>query len=131
MTHGGRSGCNFTGKSLPDFTDINFCVNGSSPEGPLRPSFTTLQTQNHGAYANPALNTSVIELVLLCSACQNLLFCAFLVKPAATEELHLQTGPDRQMDLRWEDPAGDVPGHCLEYEVEHSQEGADAEEILV
>ncbi|XP_077361291.1 interleukin-13 receptor subunit alpha-2 isoform X2 [Festucalex cinctus] len=46
-TNGVRSGCDFTGKPLPDFTDVNICVNGSSPEGPLRPKYTSLQIQNY------------------------------------------------------------------------------------
>lgn len=48
MSGGARRGCNFTESSLPDFTDINLCVNGSSPEGPLRPKFMSVQIQNHG-----------------------------------------------------------------------------------
>ncbi|XP_072231888.1 interleukin-13 receptor subunit alpha-2 isoform X2 [Leuresthes tenuis] len=96
VSGGVRSGCNFTEKSLPLFTDINFCVNGSSLEGNLKPTFISLQIQNH-------------------------------VKAAATEVLHLQAGPDRQLELDWEEPAGNVPGHCLEWEVEHSQEGPDGE----
>ncbi|XP_044077299.1 interleukin-13 receptor subunit alpha-2 isoform X2 [Siniperca chuatsi] len=98
-----RSGCDFTGMSLPDFTDINFCVNGSSPEGPLKPTYISLQIQNH-------------------------------VKPETTEKLHLQTGPDLQLELHWDHPVGRVPGHCLEWEVEHLQEGPDgkiaSEQIL-
>ncbi|KAF3705983.1 Interleukin-13 receptor subunit alpha-2 [Channa argus] len=89
-----RSGCNFTGKSLPDFTDINFCVNGSSREGPLKPTFISLQTQNQ-------------------------------VKPGPTDNLYLQTGSDRQLEILWDNSAGGVPGECLEWEVEHSQEGPD------
>ncbi|KAM4545107.1 interleukin-13 receptor subunit alpha-2 isoform 2-T2 [Odontesthes bonariensis] len=96
MAGGVRSGCTFSEKSLPLFTDINFCVNGSSLEGHLKPTFITLQIQNH-------------------------------VKAAATEVLHLRAGPDRQLELTWEEPAGNVPGHCLEWEVEHSQEGPDGE----
>ncbi|XP_041657002.1 interleukin-13 receptor subunit alpha-2 isoform X2 [Cheilinus undulatus] len=46
-SNGYRSGCNFTGISLPDFTDIIICVNGSSPEGLLKPTYTSLQIQNH------------------------------------------------------------------------------------
>lgn len=42
-----RRGCNFTEKPFPDFTDINFCVNGSSPQGPLKQTFISLQIQNH------------------------------------------------------------------------------------
>ncbi|XP_069002648.1 interleukin-13 receptor subunit alpha-2 isoform X1 [Embiotoca jacksoni] len=91
LSSGFRSGCNFSGNSLPEFTDINFCVNGSSPEGPLKPTFVSLQIQNH-------------------------------VKPEITEKLHLQSGPDTQLELHWESPAGKVPEHCLEWEVEHSQE---------
>lgn len=48
ILNGVRSGCNFTGITLPDFTDINFCLNGSSPRGPLKPTFISLQIQNHG-----------------------------------------------------------------------------------
>ncbi|KAM3869215.1 interleukin-13 receptor subunit alpha-2 [Diretmus argenteus] len=47
ISNGVRSGCNFTRKHLPDFTVINFCVNGSSAMGPLRPTFYSLQIQNH------------------------------------------------------------------------------------
>ncbi|XP_061659485.1 interleukin-13 receptor subunit alpha-2 [Syngnathoides biaculeatus] len=42
-----RTGCNLTGKRFPDFTDVNFCVNGSSPEGPLKPTYASLQIQNY------------------------------------------------------------------------------------
>ncbi|XP_061558152.1 interleukin-13 receptor subunit alpha-2 isoform X2 [Phycodurus eques] len=42
-----KSGCNFTGKHFPDFTDINFCVNGSSSEGPLMPTYACIQIQNY------------------------------------------------------------------------------------
>ncbi|KAL3042839.1 hypothetical protein OYC64_020711 [Pagothenia borchgrevinki] len=89
-----RSGCNFTESSLPEFTDINFCVNDSSTEGTLKPAFVSLQIQNQ-------------------------------VKPGTTEKLDLRTGPDAQLDLRWNSPAGRVPAHCLEWEVEHNQEGPD------
>lgn len=41
-----RSGCNFTWQSLPDFTYVNFCVNGSSTNGILRPAFLSVQIQN-------------------------------------------------------------------------------------
>uniref|UniRef100_A0A3Q3WUE0 Type I cytokine receptor cytokine-binding domain-containing protein n=1 Tax=Mola mola TaxID=94237 RepID=A0A3Q3WUE0_MOLML len=47
ISSGIRSGCNFTGMSLPDFTDINLCLNGSSPKGPLKPKYISLQIQNH------------------------------------------------------------------------------------
>ncbi|XP_010749420.2 interleukin-13 receptor subunit alpha-2 isoform X2 [Larimichthys crocea] len=92
MLGGVRSGCDFTDKPLPDFTDINFCVNGSSPDGLLRPSFFSLQIQNH-------------------------------VKPEPAQ-LHLHVEAD-QLQLRWERPAGRVPGHCLDWEVEQNQEGPD------
>ncbi|XP_074467402.1 interleukin-13 receptor subunit alpha-2 isoform X2 [Sebastes fasciatus] len=94
ISSGTRSGCNFTGKSLPEFTDINFCVNGSSPEGPLKASFISLQIQNH-------------------------------VKPETIEKLLLQTGPDAQLQLNWDGPVGRVPVSCLDWEVEHNQEGPD------
>ncbi|XP_029303181.1 interleukin-13 receptor subunit alpha-2 isoform X2 [Cottoperca gobio] len=99
LLSGTRSGCDFTGNSLPEFTHINFCVNGSSPEGPLKPIFISLQIQNH-------------------------------VKPETTEKLHLQKGPDAQLELHWDGPAGRVPGHCLEWEVERSQEGSDGKIAL-
>ncbi|XP_029376027.1 interleukin-13 receptor subunit alpha-2 isoform X2 [Echeneis naucrates] len=103
LSGGVRSGCNFTGRTLPDFTDINFCINGSSAKGLLEPAFTTLQIQNQ-------------------------------VKPGTTEKLHLQSRPDGQLEARWERPVGKVPGHCLEWEVEHSQESPDgkitSEQIL-
>ncbi|XP_071754283.2 interleukin-13 receptor subunit alpha-2 isoform X1 [Centroberyx gerrardi] len=98
IANGVRSGCNFTRKSLLDFIDINFCVNGSSPGGPLKPAFISLQIQNH-------------------------------VKPAVTETLHLQAGPDRQLELHWECPVGRVPKHCLEWEVERNQEGPDGNNL--
>ncbi|XP_008274437.1 interleukin-13 receptor subunit alpha-2 isoform X2 [Stegastes partitus] len=95
MVSGGvRRGCNFTGTSLPEFANIIFCVNGSSPEGPLKQTFVSLQIQN-------------------------------LMKPATTKKLHLQTCPDKKLQLQWERPNGKIPGHCLEWEVEHNQEGPD------
>ncbi|KAJ7996649.1 hypothetical protein DPEC_G00239230 [Dallia pectoralis] len=42
-----RIGCTFSGKSLPEFTDLNICVNSSSSRVPLRPAFFSLQVQNH------------------------------------------------------------------------------------
>ncbi|XP_059207174.1 interleukin-13 receptor subunit alpha-2 [Centropristis striata] len=94
ISSGTRIGCNFSEKSLPEFTDINFCVNGSSPEGPLKPTFTTLQIQNH-------------------------------VKPDAPEKLQLKTGLDAQLELHWDSPAGKIPEHCLEWEVDHKQQEPD------
>lgn len=44
------------------------------------------------------------------------------MKPAATEKLHLQVVADK-LELQWEDPEGPVPGQCLEWQVEHNQEG--------
>ncbi|KAM9846377.1 interleukin-13 receptor subunit alpha-2 [Aulostomus maculatus] len=100
LSNGVQTGCDFTGKPLPEFTDVSFCVNGSSPEGPLKPTYITLQIQNH-------------------------------VKPDTTGELHLQTGSDAQLELRWTNPAGRVPKHCLEWEVEHNQEGRSKKTILI
>nr|XP_020454678.1 interleukin-13 receptor subunit alpha-2-like isoform X2 [Monopterus albus] len=94
ISGGVRVGCNFTGTYLPDFTDINFCLNGSSREGTLKPTFISLQIQNH-------------------------------VKPGTTEKLHLKTVPDTQLEIHWEYPNEWIPGHCLEWEVEHNQEGPD------
>ncbi|XP_044227734.1 interleukin-13 receptor subunit alpha-2 isoform X1 [Thunnus albacares] len=99
ISNGVRSGCDFTGTPLPDFTDINLCVNGSSPEGPLKPTYISLQIQNH-------------------------------VKPETTEKLHLQTGPNTQMEINWEYSVGKIPGTCLEWEVEHNQEGPDGKMLL-
>ncbi|KAM3601516.1 uncharacterized protein V6R79_014057 [Siganus canaliculatus] len=96
ISNGVRSGCNFTEAPLPRFTDINLCVNGSSPVGPLKPAFISLQIQNN-------------------------------VKPAVTEKLSLQTGPDAQLGLHWECPAGGSLGHCLEWEVEHIHEVPEGE----
>lgn len=59
ISSGIRSGCRFPKSSLPVFTDINFCVNGSSSEGPLQPQFISLQIQNHGTHAgSPAFQSS-------------------------------------------------------------------------
>ncbi|XP_056141002.1 interleukin-13 receptor subunit alpha-2 [Lampris incognitus] len=99
VSNGVRHGCNFTWKSLPDFTDINFCVNGSSPEGPLLPAYLYLQIQNY-------------------------------VKPASTKKLYLQTDADKQLKLHWEDPDGRVPRHCLQWEVEHSQERTNGSHLV-
>ncbi|XP_075878216.1 interleukin-13 receptor subunit alpha-2 isoform X2 [Nelusetta ayraudi] len=66
MSGGARRGCNFTKSSLPDFTDINLCVNGSSPEGPLRPKFFSLQIQNHvKPETSEALHLQVVSDVQL------------------------------------------------------------------
>lgn len=65
ISDGVRSGCDFTETSLPDFTDINLCVNGSSFDGPLKPTFISLQTQNQGTcmfllWSNSTLHTEGI-----------------------------------------------------------------------
>ncbi|XP_077596909.1 interleukin-13 receptor subunit alpha-2 [Stigmatopora nigra] len=60
LTNGIRIGCSFTGKRLPEFTDVNFCVNGSSTECSLRPIYTTLQIQDRvkpGRANKPDLKT--------------------------------------------------------------------------
>lgn len=64
ISRGIRSGCRFTGTSLPLFTDINLCVNGSSPEGPLRPHLISLQIQNHGTYARTHARTLALRRVM-------------------------------------------------------------------
>uniref|UniRef100_A0A3Q2XBS2 Interleukin 13 receptor, alpha 2 n=1 Tax=Hippocampus comes TaxID=109280 RepID=A0A3Q2XBS2_HIPCM len=97
FTNGDRSGCNFTGKALPDFTDVNFCVNGSSPEGPLRPTYKSLQIQNY-------------------------------VKPDAANKPFLLPGVAR-IKLLWRKPDGKVPGHCLEWEVQHTNDGPQNESV--
>lgn len=53
------------------------------------------------------------------------LFVCIAVKPETTETLHLQAVSDMQLELHWDGPVGRVPAHCLEWEVEHSQEGPD------
>ncbi|XP_034034431.1 interleukin-13 receptor subunit alpha-2 [Thalassophryne amazonica] len=99
MSNGHRIGCNFTGKALPDFTDINVCVNGSSPQGPLKPTFFCVQIQNQ-------------------------------VKPDISEKVWLQKGPQSQLEVLWESPAGRIPGRCLEWEVEHNEMGSDKNILL-
>lgn len=42
-----------------------------------------------------------------------------------TDKLHLHVDPDAQLEIQWECPEGGVPGDCLEWEVEHNQEGPD------
>lgn len=53
------------------------------------------------------------------------------MKPETTEKLHLQTGPNTQMEINWEYSVGKIPGTCLEWEVEHNQEGPDGKMLLV
>uniref|UniRef100_A0A3P8WXI9 Interleukin 13 receptor, alpha 2 n=1 Tax=Cynoglossus semilaevis TaxID=244447 RepID=A0A3P8WXI9_CYNSE len=90
-TGGLRRGCNLTEKQLPDFTDINFCINGSIP-GKIRPTFFSLQIQNH-------------------------------VKPAKTKTLDLREIHDAQLLFKWVPPPGNVPVHCLEWQVEAGPQG--------
>uniref|UniRef100_A0A3Q2TBS7 Interleukin 13 receptor, alpha 2 n=1 Tax=Fundulus heteroclitus TaxID=8078 RepID=A0A3Q2TBS7_FUNHE len=94
LSGGVRKGCTFMGKPLPAFTDIYFCVNGSSPEGPLKPTFFSLQVQNQ-------------------------------VKASAPDKLSLQTSSDKQLELRWENPAWKLSVQCLEWEVRHHRVGAE------
>lgn len=49
----------------------------------------------------------------------------YAVKPETIEKLLLQTGPDAQLQLNWDGPVGRVPVSCLDWEVEHNQEGPD------
>lgn len=129
-----RKGCKFPDESLPLFTDINFCLNGTSSEGPLKPTFTSLQIQNHGKYNSRShvLNLT-FNLAELCVIGLNSLHAvtaidfffdlnAFTVKCAATDTPTLNPGQDT-LEIQWKNPKGKVPGHCLEYEVEHNQEG--------
>lgn len=47
------------------------------------------------------------------------------MKPETSEALHLQVVSDVQLKLHWDVPAGRVPAHCLEWEVEHTWEDDD------
>ncbi|XP_069002653.1 interleukin-13 receptor subunit alpha-2 isoform X4 [Embiotoca jacksoni] len=80
-----------TNNTMIQSTSYTELIQKPPSTGPLKPTFVSLQIQNH-------------------------------VKPEITEKLHLQSGPDTQLELHWESPAGKVPEHCLEWEVEHSQE---------
>ncbi|KAG8008157.1 Interleukin-13 receptor subunit alpha-2, partial [Nibea albiflora] len=121
MLNGVRSGCDLSDKLLPDFTDINFCVNGSSPDGLLKPIFSSLQTQNHGTMF--VFSRCFFSFWASLQAC-NLCLCVSAVKPEQTR-LHPPVKADGELQLQWDRPAGRVPGHCLEWEVEHNQEGPD------
>ncbi|XP_013862076.1 interleukin-13 receptor subunit alpha-2 [Austrofundulus limnaeus] len=99
LSGGVRSGCQFPRNSLAEFSDIIFCVNGSSSEGSLKPVFASLQIQNH-------------------------------IKPAAVEKMDLKTSSDEQLELLWENPVRILPGHCMEWEVEHSHERPDGNRTL-
>lgn len=80
MSKGFRSGCKFTGRSLPLFTDINICVNGSSPKGPLQAKFISLQIQNYSrnSFSPESSGKGIISVVL--SACH--CFCQYLSSQA-------------------------------------------------
>ncbi|KAL4659695.1 interleukin-13 receptor subunit alpha-2-like isoform X1, partial [Arapaima gigas] len=90
QSNGVRRGCRFPEDVLEEFTDFNICVNGSSAAGPLRPSFFTLQIQNH-------------------------------VKPAAIEGLSLDHLPNGNVVVEWSPSRGKIPDHCLEFEVESTE----------
>ncbi|KAK0138618.1 Interleukin-13 receptor subunit alpha-2 [Merluccius polli] len=92
--NGAHRGCNFTWNQLPDFSHISICVNSSAPSKASTPAYLYLKIQDH-------------------------------VKPAATEELSLKvvTDPEPQLQLTWGNPVGRIPGHCLQWEVEHSPGG--------
>lgn len=47
------------------------------------------------------------------------------MKPETTTKVNLQTGPGKRLEIQWESPAGNIPVHCLEWEVEHEQDGPD------
>lgn len=53
------------------------------------------------------------------------LFNVYAVKPETTTKVNLQTGPGKRLEIQWESPAGNIPVHCLEWEVEHEQDGPD------
>lgn len=80
ISTGFRSGCKFTGRSLPLFTDINICVNGSSPEGPLQAKLISLQIQNYSrnSFSPGSSGKGIISEVF--SACHCL--CQYLSSQA-------------------------------------------------
>ncbi|XP_028838845.1 interleukin-13 receptor subunit alpha-2-like isoform X1 [Denticeps clupeoides] len=86
-SHGVRDGCWFPKEALLEYTEFNICINGTSPMGPLRPAFYSLQLQNH-------------------------------VKPGVVENVSLELGPEKVFRLEWSPPTGQIPCHCLEYQVE-------------
>ncbi|XP_031427932.1 interleukin-13 receptor subunit alpha-2 isoform X2 [Clupea harengus] len=94
LSSGVRTGCLFPREAVKEFTDFNVCVNGSSPVGPLRPAYFSLQVQNH-------VKPGLVEAVSL-EALQQ----------------------DGELVLGWKPPAGHIPSHCLEYEVmtEHTNQ---------
>lgn len=131
LSGGVRSGCQFSRNSLAEFSDIIFCVNGSSSEGSLKPVFASLQIQNHSAwFVFPCLLFShFFHSVFLLLSHHNILL--FAVKPAAVEKMDLKTISDKQLELLWENPMRRLPGHCMEWEVEHSRERPDGNRTLV
>ncbi|XP_059911810.1 interleukin-13 receptor subunit alpha-2 isoform X1 [Gadus macrocephalus] len=90
---GVRRGCRFTRGQLPVSSLVSICVNSSSPTRASEPAYLYLKIHNH-------------------------------VKPAATEELSLEVVSDVEprLQLEWTQPVGRVPGHCLQWEVEHSSD---------
>lgn len=53
------------------------------------------------------------------------------MKVTAPDKLHLQTSSDTELEFHWENPAGRLPGHCLEWEVRHHHVGTDGKISLV
>ncbi|CAL8399573.1 unnamed protein product [Boreogadus saida] len=90
---GVRRGCRFTRGELPVSSLVSICVNSSSSTRASKPAYLYLKIHNH-------------------------------VKPAATEELSFNVVSDgeRPLQLEWTQPVGRVPGHCLQWEVEHSSD---------
>lgn len=126
ISRGFRSGCQFTGTSLPLFTDVNICVNGSSPEGPLQAKFISLQIQNHSRRCVPhQMGLRFAGAVFL-----TLPLFVFLVKPPTTEKVDVRAGPD-SLVIAWEHPVGGAPEHCLEWEVERQLQGPDGKTTRV
>lgn len=131
VSRGVRSGCRFAGTSLPLFTDINLCVNGSSPEGPLRAQFISLQIQNHGTHAPIPVFDGGKKVSSPRSSHPDIVFTiVFPVKPPTTERVNVHAGPNK-LEIDWECPAGGVPVRCLEWEVEHRLEGPGGKNTLV
>lgn len=131
ISRGIRSGCRFTGTSLPLFTDINLCVNGSSPEGPLRPHLISLQIQNHGTHARSLSGVWWEKGSVQSSSHPAIVFgIVFPVKPPTTEKVYVHAGPDR-LEISWEPPVGRVPADCLEWEVERRLEAPDGKNTSV
>lgn len=73
----------------------------------------------------------VLTLVFVLTMCATVHVNTFAVKPATTEKLRLRAGSDMQLELHWDHPVGRIPGDCLEWEVEHKQEGPDGKTASV